>query len=104
MKQTFVQKVTTEIAKQLSLNHFLEQGGCVRVYQVKENWHAEELKKSDKILTIHSVQEFRDACDSVGEYDIFVPNSAAITQSQATRIMNTVTKDKNVFWQISDKQ
>ena len=104
MKQPLVQKLTSDIAKQIVLNNFLGQVGCVRVYQVQENWHAEELKKSENVHTIHSVQEFRDACDAIDGYDIFVPRNAAITQSQAERVMNTVTKDLNVFWQSSAKK
>lgn len=104
MKQPLAQKLTTDIAKKIVLDNFLDQIGCVRVYQVQENWHAEELKKSDKIHTIHSVQEFRDACALADGYDIFVPKNAAITQSQAKHVMNMVTVDTNVFWQIPDKK
>ena len=104
MKQPLVQKLTTDIAKKMVLDNFLAQIGCVRVYQVQENWHAEELKKSDRIHTIHSLQEFQDACQAVDGCDILVPKSAAITQSQAKRVMNTVTKDLTVFWQASDKK
>jgi len=104
MKQSLVQKLTIDIAKKMVLDNFLTQIGCVRVYQVQENWHAEELKKSDRVHTIHSLQEFREACDTVDGHDIFVPKNAAMTQSQAKKVMNTVTKDLNVFWQASDKK
>jgi len=102
MKQPLVQRLTTEIATQIVLNNFLDQVGCVRVYQVRENWHAEELKKSDKIHVVHNVRDFRKACDLADDYDIFVVKGAAMTQSQAESIMKTVTKDKTVFWQAMD--
>ena len=99
MKQSLVQRLTIDVVKQMLLDNFLDQIGCVRVYQVRENWHAEELKKSDKTYIVHNVRDFRKACEATDGLDIFVVKEAAMTQSQAESIMKTVTTDRTVFWQ-----